>query len=67
MKKILVQGKPKLFEATCPECGCVFSFIKKDIQEELVSTSTLSNNQSGLNKKKYVTCPCCGEEILSWD
>lgn len=68
MKQIIKQGTPKLFKATCPECGCEFTFIKSDIQKEL-NEKTLNSYtypMATLDEKEYVACPCCQEKVRSW-
>lgn len=48
MIKIIKDGK-KEFKATCPVCGCEFSYELEDLQQTLTH--------------KIVKCPCCGKEV----
>lgn len=52
MIKIIKEGK-KEFTATCPICGCEFSYELGDLQQTLTY--------------KIVKCPCCGKEVIHKD
>ena len=46
-------------EKTCPDCGCVFSYVEKDINQ----------NWAGINELNYtyINCPECCEIIIIED
>lgn len=67
MKQIIKQGTPKLFKATCPECGCEFTFIKSDTESELVNDDTTRFPITPPVYQEYITCPCCHEKIRNWE
>lgn len=63
MIKIIKQGTIEKKIATCPECGCVFSFWKEDIQEEF--NKNINVYYSPL-LQEYVKCPCCNNHVTDW-
>ena len=46
-------------EKTCPDCGCVFSYVEKDINQNWVGINELNYT--------YINCPECGEIIIIED
>lgn len=68
MKQIIKQGTPKIFTATCPECGCEFTFMTSDKESELEENSSVSYEYPLHTPilQEYVTCPCCYEKVRSW-
>lgn len=62
--KVIKHGIPPTNVASCEECGCQFSYMRKDIHEE----SIYSNRATYFghiyeDKKLYVECPDCGNHI----
>jgi DNA-directed RNA polymerase alpha subunit len=55
MIEIIEKGKLLKARVKCPECGCVFSFDKRDV---LIDSMTY---------KKYIPCPYCQIRILDWE
>lgn len=47
--RIIKEGVIKIFQKTCPECGCIFEFTRK----ELIKDYDL----------KFLFCPCCNYRI----
>lgn len=45
------------YRATCPKCGCIFTFNQDDILVKIIY-----NEYS----EKVIYCPECGEEINRW-
>lgn len=50
-------------EKVCPDCGCVFIYREKDIQENWVREDAYNSNLI----YTYVNCPECGNTIIIKD
>lgn len=47
----------------CPDCGCVFIYKEKDIQENWVRETAYDSSLT----YTYLSCPDCGETIIMED
>ena len=56
MKKIIKHGNNKPMIATCPDCGCEFSYEYEDIH---IPTQSLSTYYCDVTN-----CPECGKEVM---
>lgn len=63
MIKVLKHGKVDKLIATCPSCGCVFSFQEMDKKEVVV---THRSDFSPARYEKVVDCPDCGMKVRNW-
>lgn len=50
-------------EKVCPDCQCVFTYVKKDIEENWVREDAYNSNLI----YTYVNCPECGKTIIIKD
>ena len=48
---------------TCPDCGCVFIYREKDIQENWVRETAYDSDLT----YTYINCPECGKTIIIKD
>lgn len=48
---------------TCPNCKCVFSYVKKDIEKKWVREDLYNSTLI----YTYIDCPECGETIIIKD
>ena len=47
----------------CPDCGCVFAYVKKDIKENWVRETAYDSDLI----YTYINCPECGKTIIIKD
>ena len=60
--KVIQHGVPPTKIVTCRECGCEFSYIRKDIHEK--TNYDYNSYQTALQEKElYVECPDCGNHV----
>ena len=50
-------------EKTCPDCGCVFTYVKKDIKENWVRENACESDLI----YTYIHCHECGKTIIIKD
>lgn len=59
MIKIIKEGTKKI--ATCYNCGCIFSYEREDIKDDMYDDNYMPPPQF---IKEWVNCPQCNEEIV---
>lgn len=47
-------------EKACPECKCVFTYVKKDIKQNWVRENAYESDIT----YTYINCPECGKTII---
>ena len=66
MIQIIKEGKLEnyKFKTTCPVCGCEFEYELCDLHKKYDFGRCLTSYPPQYMYKRYVTCPCCGENIF---
>ena len=60
--KVIKHGIPPTNITTCPACGCHFTYIRKDMHENIEFGPEYMAFQTA-KKIYHVECPDCGTEI----
>jgi len=68
MKKIIKHGYMHYMEATCPSCGCIFSYEWEDLIRKYIYNYNCTNNCYTYPEEYVIICPECEKEfsVLRW-
>lgn len=64
---IVKRENPQFYDCKCSKCQAEFLYQLEDIKEKEIELSEIDNPIIGmiiLETKRYVVCPCCGNEML---